>query len=63
MDYAEPCYDYNDWILLYMQNMWRYALNTNYIHLINNNKNKGATIYIDGRHKAYGNTVGFINIT
>jgi len=46
-----------------MQSMWRYELAANYIHLINNDKNKGATIYIDGRPKASSNIVGFINST
>jgi hypothetical protein len=63
MDYVGPCYKYNDWISLvwYMRSMWRYALASNYIQLINNDKNKGVTIYIDGRHKASGNIAGFIN--
>ena len=43
--------------------MWRYGVATNYIQLLDNNKNKGATMYIDGRPKANGNIVFFINIT
>jgi hypothetical protein len=43
--------------------MWRYALATNYIQLINKDKNKGVTIYIDGRPKASDNITGFINST
>ena len=43
--------------------MRRYALASNYIQLINNDKNKGATIYIDGRPKASDNIAGFINNT
>ena len=35
----------------------------NYIHLKDNDQNKGATIYIDGRPKATGNIAGFINST
>jgi hypothetical protein len=65
MDYVGPYYNYNDWMRLvrYMQSMRRYALTANYIQLINKDKNKGATIYIDGRPKAYGNIAGFINNT
>jgi hypothetical protein len=43
--------------------MQRYALATNYIQLINNNKNKGEDIYIDGRPKYSDNIAGFINNT
>ena len=43
--------------------MRRYAVATNYIQLINKDKNKGATIYIDGRPKASDNIAGFINNT
>jgi hypothetical protein len=65
MDCVRPCYDYSDWMWLdwYMQSMWRYVLSANYIQLINNGKNKGEVIYIDGRHKYLGNITGFINIT
>jgi hypothetical protein len=65
MDYVGPCYNYNDWLRLVrcMQSMQRYALTTNYIQLINKDKNKGTTIYIDGRPKAARNIPGFINNT
>jgi hypothetical protein len=65
MDYVGLCYNYNDWMWLvrYMQSMRRYALVANYIELINNDKNKGATIYIDGRPKASENITSFINNT
>ena len=43
--------------------MRRYRVATNYIQLSKHNKNKGATIYIDGRPKASRNVVGFINST
>jgi hypothetical protein len=43
--------------------MQRYALAANYIQLINKDKNKGVTIYIDGRPKASDNIAGFINNT
>jgi len=46
-----------------MRSMQRYALTTNYIQLINNDKNKGATIYIDGRLKSSGNITRFIDNT
>jgi hypothetical protein len=51
IDYVRSCYNYNDWmwVVRYMRSFQRYALTTNYIHLINNDKNKGETIYIDGR--------------
>jgi hypothetical protein len=35
----------------------------NYIQLKDNNHNKGATMYIDGRPKASGNIAGLINST
>jgi hypothetical protein len=65
MNYVGLCYSYNDWMLLvrYMQSMQRYALTTNYIQLINKDKNKGATLYIDGRTKASNNIARFINNT
>jgi hypothetical protein len=65
MDYVTPCYNYNDWMQLvqYMRSMWRYALAAIYIQLINKDKNKGATIYIDGRPKASNNIARFINST
>ena len=43
--------------------MRRYGVATNYIQLAEHNKNKGVTMYIDGRPKAYGNVAGFINST
>ena len=43
--------------------MRRYGVAANYIQLVENNQNKGATMYIDGRPKASGNVVGFINST
>ena len=43
--------------------MQRYRVATNYIQLLDNNQNKGATMYIDGRPKATKNIVGFINST
>jgi hypothetical protein len=46
-----------------MRSMRRYALAANYIQLINKDKNKGATIYIYGRPKYFGNITGFINNT
>jgi len=36
---------------------------TNYIQLKDNDENKGATMYIDGRPKAAGNITDFINST
>ena len=65
MDYVRPCYDYSDWIQLvqYMRSTQRYALTANYIQLINNDKNKGVAIYIDGRPKSYSNIAWFINNT
>ena len=35
----------------------------NYIQLAEHNKNKGATMYIDGRPKASRNIAGFVNST
>jgi hypothetical protein len=43
--------------------MQRYRVAANYIQLVDNNQNKGATMYIDGRPKASGNIAGFINST
>ena len=43
--------------------MRRYGVSANYIQLAEHNKNKGATMYIDGRPKASGNVVFFINST
>lgn len=63
MDNVRPCYDYNDWMQLvrYRKGMRRYALAASYIQLININKNKEMTIYIEQRPKASCNIVGFIN--
>jgi hypothetical protein len=65
MDYVRPCYNYNDWMWLvwYMRNMRRYAFTPNYIQLINKDKNKRVTIYIDGMPKSSSNITGFINNT
>ena len=65
MEYVELFYNHNDcmWLVRYMRSMRRYALAANYIQLINKDKNKGATIYIDGRPKASNNIAGFINNT
>jgi hypothetical protein len=65
MDYVRLCYNYNDWMRLvqYIRSMQRYSLTTNYIQLINKDKNKGGTIYIDGRPKDFTNIAGFINST
>ena len=46
-----------------MKSIWRYRVAANYIQLLDNNQNKGATMYIDGRPKATGNIVVFINST
>ena len=43
--------------------MRRYGVAANYIQLAEHNKNKGVTMYIDGRPKASGNVAGFINST
>ena len=43
--------------------MRRYGLSSNYLQLKDNDKNKGATLYIDERPKTTGNIVGFINST
>ena len=65
IEYVSPCYKYNEWFLLvrYMQSMLTYGLEANYFQLLDNNMNKGATVYIDGRPKASGNIAGFINST
>jgi hypothetical protein len=64
MEYIRP-YKYNHWLMLvrYTQSMRRYGVAGNYIQLLDNNQNKGATMYIDGRPKATGNIAGFINST
>ena len=41
--------------------MRRYGVAANYIQLAEHNKNKGATMYIDGRPKASRNVTGFVN--
>ena len=43
--------------------MRRYGVFTNYIQLAEHNKNKGATMYIDGRPKVSKNIAGYINST
>ena len=43
--------------------MKRYGVVAIYIQLVEHNKNKGATIYIDGRPKASGNVARLINST
>jgi hypothetical protein len=65
MEYVRPLYKYNHWLMLvrYTQSMRRYGVAANYIQLLDNNQNKGATMYIDGRPKATGNIAGFINST
>jgi SET domain-containing protein len=40
-----------------------YRVAANYIQLRDNDRNKGGSMYIDGRPKASGNIVGFINST
>ena len=65
MEYVEPLYRYNNWLILvqYTRSMRRYEVAANYIQLAEHNKNKGATMYIDGRPKASKNVVGFVNST
>jgi hypothetical protein len=65
MEYVKPLYKYNHWLMLvrYTQSMRRYEVAANYIQLLDNNQNKGATMYIDGRTKATRNIAGFINST
>ena len=43
--------------------MQTYGVAANYCELLDNSMNKGAIVYIDGRPKALGNIVGFINST
>ena len=43
--------------------MRRYEFAANYIQLAEHNKNKGVTMYIDGRPKASRNIASFINST
>ena len=40
-----------------------YAIAANYIQLAEHNKNKGETMYIDGRPKASENVARFVNST
>ena len=63
MEYVGPCYNYIDWLELvqYTRSMHRYGLSANYLQLKDRDQNKGATLNIDGRPKATGNIVGFIN--
>ena len=63
MEYVGPLYKYNHWLMLvqYTRSMRRYGVAANYIQLVENNQNKGATMYIDGRIKASRNVAGFIN--
>jgi hypothetical protein len=65
MEYVGPYYIYKDWIQLvqYTKIMRRYGLDENYIQLKDNDKNKGETVYIDGRPKETRNIEGFINST
>ena len=65
MEYVRPLYRYNNWLILvqYTRSMRRYRVSANYIKLEEHNKNRGVTMYIDGRQKASGNTVGFVNST
>ena len=65
MEYVRPLYRYNNWLILvqYTQSMRRYGVAANYIQLAEHNKNKGATMYIDGRPKVSGNIVVLINST
>ena len=65
MEYVGPCYNYSDWMHLvqYTWSMNKYTLSENYLQLKDNDQNKGATLYIDGRPKSTGNIVGFINST
>ena len=53
MEYVGPLYRYNNWLILvqYTQIMRRYGVAANYIQLEEHNKNKGATMYIDGDQK------------
>ena len=65
MEYVRPSYKYNDWFLLVRntQSMRRYRVATNYIQLLDNNLNKGGTMYIDGRPKYSKNITGLRNST
>jgi len=65
MEYVGPLYRYNNWLILvqYTRSMRRYRVAANYIQLAEHNKNKGATMYIDGRPKASGNVASLVNST
>jgi hypothetical protein len=65
MEYVRPCYNYRDSMKLvqYTRGMQIYGVAANYIQLRDNNRNKLGSMYIDGRPKASGNIVGFINST
>jgi hypothetical protein len=65
MEYVGPCYNYRYWMKLvqYTRGMRIYGVAANYIQLIDNDRNKGGSMYIDRRPKASGNIVGFINST
>ena len=65
MEYVRPLYRYNNWLMLvqYTQSIRRYGVAANYIQLAEHNKNEGATMYIDGRPKAFRNIASFINST
>ena len=65
MEYVRPLYRYNNWLILvqYTRSMRRYRVATNYIQLVEHNKNKGETMYIDGRPKVSRNVAGFVNST
>ena len=65
MEYVGPYYNYSDWMRLvqYTRSMHRYGLSANYIQLKDKARNKGATLYMDGRPKKIGNIAGFRNST
>ena len=64
-EHVRPLYKYNNWLILvqYTRSMRRYRVATNYIQLAEHNKNKGASMYIDGRLKAFRNVVSIVNST
>ena len=55
IEYVWPGYKYNDWLLLvwYTLSMRRYRVAANYIQILDNNLNKGATMYIDEQRSYY----------
>jgi hypothetical protein len=65
MEYVRAFYNYRDWMKLvqYTRGMRIYGVAANYIQLRDNDRNKGGSMYIDGRPKASRNIVGFINST